>query len=177
MSKTDTTKIIEACLFQLFFLEKSMRCGLEVETFNDRNYWNKRVDFIAYDKKEVFTFIEIKISVADFKSKHGHSFNGHKNYYAMPLDVYEKVKDLIPKEIGVYVLSTCNEYDKNKKECYIRHCLILEKRCSTIKNCKLDSGNRMKEQKWNVLTACNSTIRRLISPIRDIRVAEDWSDK
>lgn len=48
---------------------------------------------------------EIKSSVEDFHSEHGHNFIGDYNYYVMPYEVYEKVKDEIPYHIGVYVPS------------------------------------------------------------------------
>lgn len=47
------------------------------------------------------TCFEIKITKADFKSKNGHNFAGNKNYYVMPKELYESVKDLVPKGIGV----------------------------------------------------------------------------
>lgn len=54
----------------------------------------EKVDFYCY---------EIKSSVEDFHSKNGYNFIGDYNYYVMPEDVYEKIKDEIPYEIGVYV--------------------------------------------------------------------------
>jgi hypothetical protein len=52
--------------------------------------------------------VEIKISksdlLADFKKDHNHVDIKHRIcefYYAMPLDLYEKVKDLIPEGAGI----------------------------------------------------------------------------
>jgi len=107
MSKTKITKEIENALF-LHFFNKSYRCGLEVDcpkkkTFKGKAfyYWNGICDFVAYQKNE-FTFVEIKVSKSDFKSKHGHNLVGHKNYYAVPEELVNKVIDLIPKNVGLY---------------------------------------------------------------------------
>lgn len=45
----------------------------------------------------------MKSSVEDFRSKNGHNFLGDYNYYVMPEEVYAKVSNEIPYEIGVYV--------------------------------------------------------------------------
>lgn len=47
----------------------------------------------TYTIDTVVTCVEIKVSVSDFHSDHGHNFVGHCNYYAMPLALYKKVKD------------------------------------------------------------------------------------
>lgn len=178
MAKTETTKIIEACLFDHFFLKKSMRCGLEVETLSKTSdYWSARVDFLAYNKKDEFTFIEIKISLSDFKSSHGHNFNGHRNYYAMTKELYEKVKDIIPTEIGVYILEEYNSRDFKKKINVKAYQVTLVKKCKVIKYCRISkSAKLIAQQKYNVITACNSTIRRLTSSLREIEVIETKED-
>lgn len=71
-----------------------------------------RVDYVRFVplnntisgiEKGDFYCYEIKSSVEDFHSKHGHNFVGDFNYYVMPLGVYEKIKDEIPYRVGVYV--------------------------------------------------------------------------
>lgn len=54
-------------------------------------------------EKGDFYCYEIKSSVEDFHSKNGHNFIGDFNYYVMPPDVYEKIKNEIPYRVGVYV--------------------------------------------------------------------------
>lgn len=87
---------------------------LEIEIQNETSEWfgclevtigwfgNQRVDFMTMDAKEIFRCYELKISKSDFHSEHGHNFVGHFNYYVMPKELYENVKDEIPKHIGVY---------------------------------------------------------------------------
>lgn len=72
-----------------------------------------------YTLDAVITCVEIKISVSDFHSAHGHNFVGHCNYYAMPTELYKKVKGEIPEDIGVLLyydgMSTCGI--RKVKEC------------------------------------------------------------
>lgn len=52
---------------------------------------------------------EIKVTVNDFYSSHGHNFVGDLNYYILLNTVYDKVIQDIPEDIGVIVASI----DKN----------------------------------------------------------------
>lgn len=71
-----------------------------------------RVDYMRFKplnntasgiEKGDFYCYEVKSSVEDFRSKNGHNFIGDYNYYVMPEDVYESVKNDIPYYVGVYV--------------------------------------------------------------------------
>jgi len=132
-----------------------MRCGLEVATMR-----GKRVDFCCYDKKDNFIFVEIKVTKSDFKSKCGHNFNGNKNYYALAPNLYDEVKDLIPDNIGVYTIQP-----DAKSKCYE---LKLLKKCKTIKNSKIKQYKKVEEHKYDIITACNSWIRRNTDNLRKI---------
>ena len=80
-------------------------------------FGNKRVDYITMDTKEVFRCFEIKISKSDFHSKHGHNFVGNYNYYVMPKELFNEIKEEIPKEIGVYAWNgTSLKLVKNPKK-------------------------------------------------------------
>ncbi len=70
-----------------------------------------RVDYMRFKpinstvggiEKGDFYCYEIKSSVADFKSKNGHNFIGDFNYYVMPREVFDEVKNQIPYNVGVY---------------------------------------------------------------------------
>lgn len=66
-------------------------------------YGDEIVDCIAYSTDREIICYEIKSSKQDFYSKSKWSFHGHRNYFVMPLEVYEQVKSDIPYGIGVFV--------------------------------------------------------------------------
>lgn len=89
---------------------------LLAKKFNDRNdfyvfectygwYGKEIVDCIMYNcQREVHCF-EIKQSLQDFHSKNKLSFFGNKNYFVMPYELYEKVKEeLNDNFLGIGVL-------------------------------------------------------------------------
>jgi len=65
---------------------------------------DERVDLLSYDSKDIWRFYEIKISKNDFYSKCKHTFLGHYNYFILPKDLYENVKQDIPNHVGVYAV-------------------------------------------------------------------------
>lgn len=82
-------------------------------------------DVAVYNTNKELICVEIKISANDFHSKAKKTFIGNKNYYAMPLGLYEKVKDEIPNEIGVYVLAENKDFYCIRK-CKTQPCLLDE---------------------------------------------------
>ncbi len=79
-------------------------------------WWGKeRVDYLTYDTKGIWRCYEIKTSKSDFNSKSSHTFVGHYNYYVMPEDLYEVVKEDIPSHVGVYTESNyCRKRAKKR---------------------------------------------------------------
>lgn len=108
-----------------------------INPYNDpRIYWARevtfdygtehsvRVDYMRFKpvnntvsgiEKGDFYCYEVKSSVEDFHSKNGHNFIGDFNYYIMPLEVYEKIKDEIPYRVGVYVPETDRFHNSSLK--------------------------------------------------------------
>ena len=81
-------------------------------TFDYATSKSCRVDYMKFKpinntvsgiEKGDFYCYEVKSSVEDFHSDNGHNFLGDYNYYVMPEEVYEKVKNEIPYKVGVYV--------------------------------------------------------------------------
>lgn len=71
-------------------------------------WWGKeRVDYLTYDTKGIWRCYEVKATVSDFRSPAAKTFIGHYNYFVMPGELYEKVKEEIPAGIGVYVGGVC----------------------------------------------------------------------
>ena len=62
----------------------------------------ERVDYLTIDNKDVVRCYEIKSSKSDFFSSAKHTFIGNYNYYVMPNELYEEVKNSIPSKIGVF---------------------------------------------------------------------------
>lgn len=60
------------------------------------------VDILELNSQKGWCCYEIKISKSDFHSKAIKSFVGEYNYYLMPDELYEQVKNEIEKDIGVY---------------------------------------------------------------------------
>ena len=112
--KTNTTKILEK------LLENHFNNASEFYVFECTYGWvgNEIVDCIMYNCQREVCCYEIKQSVQDFHSKNKLSFFGNKNYFVMPYELYEKVKEEIainyPK-VGVYVaIDRLEQKEKNK---------------------------------------------------------------
>lgn len=146
-------------------MKYSHRCAFEV--------WVRRgrVDFVSRDREGKYTFVEIKVSVADFNSRSGHNFYGDKNYYAMPADLYEKVKDKIPKGIGVLVPKIL-EYENLGYEKYE---LEVVRRAGKIDNTL--TNEERNDFRRRMLTSCNSTINRLLRDYRYKITDEEKANK
>ena len=99
MSKTETTLKLEKLLANNFNRRN------DFYVFECTIGWNGEeiVDCIMYNCQREVVCYEIKQSKGDFHSKAKLTFIGNRNYYVMPYDLYQKVKDEIPSEIGVYV--------------------------------------------------------------------------
>ena len=57
----------------------------------------------VYELGILTTCYEVKITVSDFRSPNGHNFHGNRNFYAVPVEIYPKIKDLVPEGIGIVV--------------------------------------------------------------------------
>ncbi len=94
MAKSEMTQIAEKKLIKRA-IEECRRFCLEVEIGSSAK--DGIVDFVTIDFKntilpEIICY-EIKVTELDFKSKNGHNFSGDYNYYVMPVELYEKLKD------------------------------------------------------------------------------------
>lgn len=103
MAKTELTLKLERDIWNATH-KQGVFCCFEVTI---GWFGNERVDYMTYDTKGIFRCYEIKVSKSDFHSKALHTFIGHYNYYVMPNELYEQVKDEIPQHIGVYIGDYC----------------------------------------------------------------------
>ena len=97
--KTQLTKKLQDCLFK--YTDKQGQFGCFEVTIGW--FGKERVDYLTYDTNDIWKCFEIKISESDFHSKSNNTFIGNYNYYVMPFELYNKVKDEIPNNIGVLV--------------------------------------------------------------------------
>lgn len=103
----------------------------EVMIPNEDNRYgnNERVDLLTYETKGYWRFYELKVSKSDFHSKCKLSWYGHFNYYILPFELYNQVKDEIPDGIGVYVASDKGSFwcvkKPKKRELQIDHNLLM----------------------------------------------------
>ena len=99
---------------------------MQVQAFRNIKFWHGETDLLIIQKSGAAWEIEIKVSVADFrrefitkKEKHeaivrgtyptwthriGHHYAPvpiQQFYFAMPLEIYEKVKDQVPEYAGI----------------------------------------------------------------------------
>ena len=111
--------------------------------------------FSGYKKigtqKILLTCFEIKVTMSDFKSEHGHNLVGNMNYYVVPEELYEAVDPLVPDGIGILVYLHKGTYQG-----------LRSKRKPTYK--EMTDG----EQKWLIL----STFKR----IRDMDYESFYGD-
>ena len=113
-------------------------------------------DCAIYNTDKILTCFEIKVSKSDFRSKAKKTFVGHKNYYAMPLELYKEVKDEIPEEIGVYAYSPKQYLPKYD---YLPCSFECVKKGKKVK-CELDENTIL----WSFIRSrCNSTSKDVAS--------------
>ncbi len=133
MAKTKETKRLEQLIYHRIHKTGTFCCFEVTIGF----YGKERVDMLSMDTKGVFRCFEIKVSESDFRSTATKSFVGHFNYFVLTQELYDKVKDEIPSDIGVYVGSV-NVKKAKKKE-------VTDEMCQTLKDSMIRSLHRYLE--------------------------------
>lgn len=115
MNRKETTKVLSNLLEKYINPHNDPRIYWAKEvTFDYATNNAVRVDYMRFKpvnntvsgiEKGDFYCYEVKSSIEDFHSKNGHNFIGDYNYYVMPKEVYEVVKNEIPGNVGVLVPS------------------------------------------------------------------------
>ena len=101
-----TTKEIEHIVYKTFWkngVYMVFECAAP-KTKKRQTRHRERVDLLYFELPNIWKCFEIKNSVSDFYSSASLSFWGDYNYYILNADIYEKVKDDIPKGIGVWLV-------------------------------------------------------------------------
>lgn len=121
MHRKEITKTLSIVLEKYLNPHKDTRIYMAKEvTFYYGTENTIRVDYMLFKpvnntisgiEKGDFYCYEIKSSVEDFHTKHGHNFIGDFNYYVMLEEVYDKLKDIIPYKVGVYIINNVCDTD------------------------------------------------------------------
>ena len=111
MAKTDITLQLEREIWEAT-RKQGVFCCFEVTM---GWFGKERVDYLTYDTNGVWRCYEIKVSTSDFKSKANNTFIGHFNYYVMPQELFDKVKNAISSHVGVYVNGSCVKRPKRRE--------------------------------------------------------------
>jgi hypothetical protein len=120
-------------------------------------FGEERVDYITYDTKGIWRCYEIKVSKSDFYSKSKKTFVGHFNYFVIPKELYEEVKDDIPKHIGVYIGNY--SIKKAKKQQLTVDEQVLKD--SMIRSLSREFSKQFKSGNPNVVDSLNRQINRI----------------
>lgn len=89
MAKTDLTKQAEKCLW--YYTDKMGTFGCFEVTIGW--FGNERVDYITYSTDNIIRCYEIKVTIADLKSKAKQTFIGDYNYLVVTNELWEKIKE------------------------------------------------------------------------------------
>ena len=128
-------------------------------------FGKERVDYLTYDTKGIWRCYEIKISKSDFHSKAHNTFIGHFNYYVMPQELYEQVKEEIPKHIGVYINGVCRKNAKKQKLSVDEQVL----KNSMIRSLCRDVDKQIKSGDSNYVDSTNRQIARLNKQVKEYK--------
>ncbi|UPI13218.1 hypothetical protein [Bacillus phage SBSphiJ6] len=119
---------------------------------------NERVDYITYDTKGIWRCYEIKVSVSDFRSTAKKTFCGHYNYYVMPKELYDKVKDEIPAHIGVYIDGSYSVKRAKKQELSVDEQVLKD---SLIRSLYREADRVFKSQNPNIVASLKKQVEQL----------------
>lgn len=112
-----TTKDIEKVAYEYFWAKGVYMCyeiaAPKVRKRQTRH--RERVDLLIYEAPDVWKCMEIKNTVSDFHSSAKLSWWGDYNSYILNSKVYDKVKDEIPDNIGVYLVYEDKEFGMHMK--------------------------------------------------------------
>lgn len=115
MPKTQTTKDVETALMARI-INNNQRFAFEVDVGSGIvDCLASHVSYYVNEPALMYSY-EIKISYSDFKSKNGHNFNTHYNYYVVTKKIYHKIKPHVEDHIGILVYNEENESLRKVKD-------------------------------------------------------------
>lgn len=150
MAKTELTISLERLIYTATCKQGVFGC------FEVTIGWfgSERVDYMTYDTKGIWRCYEIKVSKADFRSKAKKTFVGHYNYFVMTRELFEEVKDEIPKHVGVYIGAFCQKRAR-KQELAVDEEILKN---SFIRSLSREAGKLFKSDNPSVIDGMNRRI-------------------
>lgn len=108
MSKRKETLEIEEQLYTMVRKQRLYGCSEVTIGFYRNGHGDEIVDFCTMDSKGIVRCYEIKVTLADFKSKAKLSWYGHFNYLVVTEDLLNQLTDelleeYIPKYVGIAI--------------------------------------------------------------------------
>lgn len=103
MAKRKETLEIEEKLHQLCRKKRWYGCEEVTIGFANNGHGDEIVDFCSMDYKGIIRCYEIKVTLADLKSKAKKSWFGHYNYLFVTDELYQKIKECLDEFIPDYV--------------------------------------------------------------------------
>lgn len=108
MSKRKETLEIESALHYMCQKRRIYGCEEVTIGFSYNGHGNEIVDYCTMDSKGVLRCYEIKVTLADLKSKAKKSWYGHYNYLFVTKELFQKIYDKyeeygIPDHVGVCI--------------------------------------------------------------------------
>lgn len=109
MTRREKTEFLSKLLIDEKLNQRSVYWASEV-TLHYTSKDTKRVDFMRFQPRNqsvsgieqgIFTCYEVKSCKEDYQSGHGVNFVGDKNYIVTDMETYKKIKNKIPRKIGV----------------------------------------------------------------------------
>jgi hypothetical protein len=119
---------------------------------------DERVDYITYDTRGIWRCYEIKVSKADFYSNAKKTFVGHFNYFVMPRELFNEVKNDIPDHIGVYADGVYSVKKAKKQDLKVDEQVLKD---SMIRSLARDSEKLYKMKNPKIIEQMNTRIRNL----------------
>lgn len=120
-------------------------------------FGKERVDYITYDTKGIWRCYEIKTSKPDFYSKAKKTFVGHYNYFVLTKELYEQVKDDIPKHVGAYIGGS-NVKRARKQELLVDEQVLKD---SMIRSLAREFQKQFRSGQPNIVEGLEKRLRRL----------------
>lgn len=116
--------IVDVIRFEDYIEMDNSYCSCKKCKFEEKDIIvnNKKCKGCVYKKSNyqigiLTTCYEVKITVSDFKSENGHNFHGNDNYYVVPIEIYESIKELVPEKIGIIAFYKKTNRMMIKKTC------------------------------------------------------------